>query len=63
MLRDVVKQNPKLISVLMTTRSDELLKEEVVKAGIRGFLEKPFDLKELEEISEMVGTLEKELSP
>ena len=50
MLKDLVRQNPKLISVLMTAHSDESLKEEVEKAGIRGFLEKPFDLKDLEEI-------------
>jgi DNA-binding NtrC family response regulator len=50
MLKDLASRNPKLVSVLMTARSDELLKEEVEKAGIRGFLEKPFDLKELEEI-------------
>jgi DNA-binding NarL/FixJ family response regulator len=49
MLKDLVRQNPKLISVLMTVHSDESLKEEAEKAGIRGFLEKPFDLKELEE--------------
>jgi DNA-binding NarL/FixJ family response regulator len=49
MLKDLARQNPKLISVLMTAHSDELLKEEVEKAGIRGFLEKPFDLRELEE--------------
>jgi DNA-binding NtrC family response regulator len=60
MLREVVKQNPKLISVLMTAHSDESLKKEAEEAGIRGFLEKPFDLKELEEITEKTGTLKKD---
>jgi DNA-binding response OmpR family regulator len=48
-LREWVNQNPKLISILMTVQSDERLKQEVLKAGIRGYLEKPFDLKQLEE--------------
>jgi len=34
----------------MTVHGDELLKQEAMKAGIRGYLEKPFDLKQLEEI-------------
>jgi len=49
MLREWVNRNPKLISILMTVHGDELLKQEAMKAGIRGYLEKPFDLKQLEE--------------
>ncbi len=49
MLKTLMKQNPKLISILMTVHADELLKQEATRAGIRGYLEKPFDLKQLEE--------------
>jgi len=49
MLKEWVKQNPKLISILMTVRRDDLLRQEAMKAGIKGYLEKPFDLKQLEE--------------
>ena len=49
MLREWMSQNPKLISILMTVQSDERLKQEALKAGIQGYLEKPFDLKQLEE--------------
>ena len=49
MLKEWVNLNPKLISVLMTVQGDERLKQEALKAGIRGYLEKPFDLKQLEE--------------
>jgi DNA-binding NtrC family response regulator len=48
-LKKLMKQNPKLISILMTVHADELLKQEATRAGIRGYLEKPFDLKQLEE--------------
>jgi DNA-binding NarL/FixJ family response regulator len=49
-LKEMMKKNPQIISVLMTVRGDESLREEALKAGIRGYLEKPFDLKQLEEI-------------
>ena len=49
MLSGWTRQNPNLISILMTVHGDELLKQEAMKAGIRGYLEKPFDLKQLEE--------------
>ena len=49
MLREWVSENPKLISVLMTVQSDEVLKQKALSAGIHGYLEKPFDLKQLEE--------------
>lgn len=48
-LKEWVNQNPKLISILMTVQSDEKLKQEALKAGIQGYLVKPFDLKQLEE--------------
>jgi DNA-binding NarL/FixJ family response regulator len=49
MLKELKNQNPKLISILMTVQSDERLKQEALKAGIQGYLVKPFDLKQLEE--------------
>jgi DNA-binding NtrC family response regulator len=48
-LKELMKQNPKLISILMTVHGDELLKQEAMRTGIRGYLEKPFNLKQLEE--------------
>jgi DNA-binding NtrC family response regulator len=50
MLKEWMTQNPKLISILMTVRKDDLLEQEATKAGIKGYLEKPFDLKRLEEV-------------
>jgi len=50
MLSGWVEQNPNLISILMTVQSDERLRQEALKAGIQGYLVKPFDLKQLEEI-------------
>ena len=49
MLREWVNRNPKLISILMTVQSDDRLRQEAINAGIRGYLVKPFDLKQLEE--------------
>lgn len=49
-LKELMKQNPRLISILMTVHGDEVLKQQAMAAGIRGYLEKPFNLKELEEI-------------
>ena len=49
MLSEWVKQNPKLISILMTVQSDERLRQDALKTGIQGYLVKPFDLKQLEE--------------
>ena len=48
-LREWVRENPNLVSVLMTVQSDERLKQEALKSGIHGYLVKPFDLKQLEE--------------
>ncbi len=49
MLRDWIAQNPKLVSILMTVQSDERLRQDALKAGVKGYLVKPFDLKQLEE--------------
>jgi DNA-binding NtrC family response regulator len=49
-LEKLLRQNPNLISILMTVHGDELSKQDAMRAGIRGYLEKPFDLKQLEEI-------------
>jgi DNA-binding NtrC family response regulator len=49
MLSGWMRQNPNLISILMTVHGDELSKQEAIKSGVRGYLEKPFDLKQLEE--------------
>jgi two-component system response regulator AtoC len=48
-LREWIRQNPKLVSILMTVQSDERLRQEALKAGVKGYLVKPFDLKQLEE--------------
>ena len=50
MMKEWVGQNPDLISVLMTVRNDDLLRQEAKQAGIRGYLVKPFDLSQLEEV-------------
>jgi len=50
MLSGWMRKNPNLISILMTVHGDELSKQEAIKAGIRGYLEKPFDLDQLEEV-------------
>ena len=49
MLKILIQQKPEIISILMTARQDELLRQEAVKMGVQGYLEKPFDLKQLEE--------------
>ena len=49
-LKEMMEKNPRMISVLMTVRGDESLRDEALKAGVRGYLEKPFDLKQLEEV-------------
>ena len=49
-LKEMMQKNSQIISILMTVRGDESLKQEALNAGIRGYLEKPFDLKQLEEV-------------
>jgi DNA-binding NarL/FixJ family response regulator len=48
-LKELGRDNPKLTSILLTVHSDEMLRQEALRAGIRGYLVKPFDLKQLEE--------------
>jgi DNA-binding response OmpR family regulator len=48
-LIELRRQDPKFISVLTTARNDEQLRQEALKAGIKAYLEKPFDLQQLEE--------------
>jgi response regulator of citrate/malate metabolism len=49
-LKTMIEQKPGAVSILMTAVHDEILKEEALRAGIRGYLEKPFNLQQLEEI-------------
>lgn len=48
-LKEWTKANPRLISILMTAYNDERLRLEAKRAGIKGYLEKPFDLRQLED--------------
>ena len=48
-LKEFSRQEPGTVSILMTARNDEKLRQEALKAGIKGYLEKPFDLQQLEE--------------
>ena len=49
MLKILIQERPAIVSILMTARQDEILKQEAKQAGVRGYLEKPFDLQQLEE--------------
>jgi DNA-binding response OmpR family regulator len=49
-LKTLIEQKPGAVSILMTAVHDEVLKKEAFQAGIRGYLEKPFDLQQLEEV-------------
>ena len=55
MLREWVNQNPNLISILMTVQDDDKLRQEALKAGVKAYLVKPFDLKQLEEAISIPG--------
>ena len=48
-LKRMIQHKPGAVSILMTAVHDEKLKQKALQAGIRGYLEKPFDLKHLEE--------------
>jgi two-component system response regulator FlrC len=49
-VKELMKLNPKLVSIYMTVHDDDRLRHEAMKAGVQGYLVKPFDLKQLEEI-------------
>jgi DNA-binding NtrC family response regulator len=49
-LKTLIGQKPGAVSILMTAVHDEILKKEASQAGIRGYLEKPFNLQQLEEV-------------
>jgi DNA-binding response OmpR family regulator len=48
-LPEFICQKPEIITILMSGQHEETTKQEVGQAGIKGYLKKPFDLKELEE--------------
>ena len=48
-LKEWMTCHPKMVSIFMTAHHDEALRKDAEKAGIRGYLEKPFDLRQLEE--------------
>jgi DNA-binding response OmpR family regulator len=49
-LKTMIGQKPGAVSILMTAVHDEIVKKEAFQAGIRGYLEKPFNLQQLEEV-------------
>jgi DNA-binding response OmpR family regulator len=49
-LKTLIQQKPGAVSILMTAVHDEILKQQAIKAGIGGYLEKPFNLQQLEEV-------------
>ena len=49
LLQELMRRDPRMVPVLMSVRSDESLRERAMKAGIRSYLVKPFDLNQLEE--------------
>jgi DNA-binding response OmpR family regulator len=48
-LIELCRQDPRVVSVLTTARNDEQLRQDALGAGIKAYLEKPFDLQQLEE--------------
>jgi len=50
MLKELANQRPEIISILMTVHGDDQLRQEVLESGIRGYLEKPFELRQIEEL-------------
>ena len=49
MLKTLMQKKPEIIPILMTARHDEPLKQAAREVGVQGYLEKPFDLQQLEE--------------
>ncbi len=50
LLKGFLVGNPGLRSVLMTVQGDEKLARQAARAGVGGFLVKPFDLRQLEAV-------------
>jgi two-component system response regulator CpxR len=48
-LKKMAREKPGAVSILMTAIHDDRLRQEAYRAGIRGYLEKPFNLQQLEE--------------
>ncbi len=48
-LKKMIQQKPGAVSILMTAVHDERSKQDALRAGVRGYLEKPFNLQQLEE--------------
>lgn len=48
-LKEFSRQHPEVVSILTTVRSDDHLRQRALEAGIKAYLEKPFDLQQLEE--------------
>ena len=49
-LKKMIRQKPGAVSILMTAVHDDRLKQDALRAGIQGYLEKPFNLQQLEEV-------------
>jgi DNA-binding NtrC family response regulator len=49
MIEEMMKVNPKISCILMSVHHDEISKERAMRAGIRNYLIKPFELNQLEE--------------
>jgi two-component system response regulator HydG len=49
MLEKMMSMNPKVTSILMSVDHDEISRERAMRAGVRTYLIKPFDLNQLEE--------------
>jgi response regulator of citrate/malate metabolism len=48
-LKTMIEQKTGAVSILMTAVHDEILKKSL-PGGVRGYLEKPFNLQQLEEV-------------
>jgi DNA-binding NtrC family response regulator len=55
-LTEACRRNPGTTSILMTAHGDDSLKDKAKQAGVRGYLEKPFELKQLEEAMGLTGS-------
>ncbi len=47
-LRQWLNQRPNLFCIFLTVKNDEKLKKEALDSGVKAYLVKPFDLKDLE---------------